>query len=327
MLRVGVHRGMYEGGGAGRHDQDQDNAEMHELFVIPARVYYLLAGPRLAEAHDTSTVEPLTGSARSAPKPLTISNLLHSQHLSDDQHKDVINEHLVQTRPAQFDFMNGHPLNVLPKGMRPPARPPSTTTTSTGIGRSPRTPSSMTAAGVRACTRPAAMTAAGRTGSRTEGTANPSRRRGVSGYLRGPRRQGTHKTGGAGRQDEQGTYEDRGAGRQDTRAPTDFYQAGTKQTDFYQAGTKQGVKNYEDGGAGRQDTRAPTNFYQAGTKQTDFYQAGTRQGVKDYEDGGTRRPDTREPTDIYQAGTKQTDVYQAGTETGVKKAGRGRGRQ
>ena len=64
----------------------------------------------------------------------------------------------------------------------------------------------------------------------------------MSGYLRGPRRQGTHKTGGAGHQDEQGTYEDRGAGRQDTRAPTDFYQAGTKQTDFYQAGTETGVK-------------------------------------------------------------------------------------
>ena len=108
-------RGMYKGRGAGRHNQNQDNAEMHDLFVTPARVYYLLVGPRLAEAHDTSTVEPLTGSARFAPKPLTISNLLHSQHLSDDQHKDVVNDHLVKTRPTQFDFMNGHTLNVLPK--------------------------------------------------------------------------------------------------------------------------------------------------------------------------------------------------------------------
>ena len=71
-------RGMYEGGGVGRCDQDQDNAEMHELFVTSAGVYYLLAGPRLAEAHNSGTVAPLTGSARSAPKPLTISNLLHT---------------------------------------------------------------------------------------------------------------------------------------------------------------------------------------------------------------------------------------------------------
>ena len=46
---------------------------------------YLLADPRLAEALNSSTVVPLTGSARSAPKPLPISKLLHSQHLSDDQ--------------------------------------------------------------------------------------------------------------------------------------------------------------------------------------------------------------------------------------------------
>ena len=63
-----------------------------------------------------------------------------------------------------------------------------------------------------------------------------------------------------------GTYEAGGTGRQDTRAPTDFYQAGTKQTDFYQDWTKQGVKDYEDGGAGRQDTRAPTDFCQAGAQ-------------------------------------------------------------
>ena len=167
-----------DGEGQGRDVRGQDNAEMHELFVTPDRVYYLLAGPRLAEAHDSSTVVPLTGSARSAPKPLTISNLLYSQHQSDDQHKDVMNEPSIKTRLAQFVSMNRQPVNVLPKGMRPP----STTTTSTGIGRSPRTPSLMTAAGVRACTRPAAMTAAGRTGSRTEGTANPSRGCGASGH-------------------------------------------------------------------------------------------------------------------------------------------------
>ena len=72
---------------------------------------YLLADPRLAEALNSSTVVPLTGSARSAPKPLTISNLLHSQH------KDVVNEPIVKTRLAQIVFMNGHLLNVRPKGM------------------------------------------------------------------------------------------------------------------------------------------------------------------------------------------------------------------
>ena len=35
---------------------------------------YLLAHPRLAEAHDFSTVVPHTGSARSSPEPLTVDN-------------------------------------------------------------------------------------------------------------------------------------------------------------------------------------------------------------------------------------------------------------
>ena len=65
---------------------------------------------------------PPTGSVRSAPKPLPISNLLHSQHLSDDQPKDVVNEPLlgglfVKTRLAYFVFLNEHPLNVLPKAL------------------------------------------------------------------------------------------------------------------------------------------------------------------------------------------------------------------
>ena len=47
-------------------------AEMHELVTL-ARVYYLLAGPRLAEAHDSCTTVPLTGSDRSIPKSLTDS--------------------------------------------------------------------------------------------------------------------------------------------------------------------------------------------------------------------------------------------------------------
>ena len=106
----------YDGEGQGLDVRGQDNAEMHELFVTPDGVYYLLAGPRLAEAHNSSTVVPLTGSARSAPKPLTISNLLYSQHQSDDQHKDVVNEPSIKTRLAQFVSMNRQPLNVLPKG-------------------------------------------------------------------------------------------------------------------------------------------------------------------------------------------------------------------
>ena len=57
---------------------------------------------------------PLTGSARSAPKPLTISNPLHSQHQSDDQYKDVMKEPRVKTKLDQFVSVNRQPLNVLP---------------------------------------------------------------------------------------------------------------------------------------------------------------------------------------------------------------------
>ena len=55
-------------------------------LVTQARVYYLLAGPRLAEALDASTVVPRTGSARSTPKPLTISKPLHSQVKYAEKH-------------------------------------------------------------------------------------------------------------------------------------------------------------------------------------------------------------------------------------------------
>ena len=138
MLRTGLVETytQYDTKGRGHDVQGQDNAEMQELittheatishlqtralltdlFVTLARVYYLLAGPRLAEAHDSSTVVPLTGSACSAPKPLTISNLLHSQHQSNDQHKDVMKEPRIKTQLAQFVSMNGQLLNVLPKG-------------------------------------------------------------------------------------------------------------------------------------------------------------------------------------------------------------------
>ena len=71
---------------------------MHEEFGTPDGVYYLLADPRLAEAHDYGTVVPLTGADRSTPKPLTGSNLLHSLHQGDEQYKNVRNEPLDQYR-------------------------------------------------------------------------------------------------------------------------------------------------------------------------------------------------------------------------------------
>ena len=83
------------------------------MFVTLVRVYYLLACPRLAEALNSSTVAPLTGLARSTPKPLTISNLLHSQHLSDDQHKDVVNKPLVKLQGQRSTDKN------LPSKSRP----------------------------------------------------------------------------------------------------------------------------------------------------------------------------------------------------------------
>ena len=79
-------------------------------------VYYLPAGPRLAEAHDYGTVEPLTVAACSAPKALASPNIMHTQHLRDNQHRDVENEAHVKTRPAQLVFTEGHPPNHLPKG-------------------------------------------------------------------------------------------------------------------------------------------------------------------------------------------------------------------
>ena len=92
---------------------------------------------------------------------------------------------------------------------------------------------------------------------------------------------------------DEGMFKDWGTGRKDTRAPTDFYQAGTEQGDFYQYEDDKDVSTtaklrkvgeeviterhpqhkvrtkgtYEAGGTGRQDTRAATDFYQAGTKQ------------------------------------------------------------
>ena len=48
---------------------------------------------------------PLTGSARSAPKALTISKLLHSQHLSDDQHRDDL-IHSIANHNTRIDRAN-----------------------------------------------------------------------------------------------------------------------------------------------------------------------------------------------------------------------------
>ena len=47
----------------------QTGALLAVQLVTLTRVYYLLAGPKLAEALNFSTVVPLTGSARSTPKP------------------------------------------------------------------------------------------------------------------------------------------------------------------------------------------------------------------------------------------------------------------
>ena len=77
---------------------------------------YLLADPRLAEAHNYSTVVPLTGSVRSAPKPIPNSNHLHSQHLNNNQHKDVVNKPLLKNRITSFIVKHGHLLKEKPKG-------------------------------------------------------------------------------------------------------------------------------------------------------------------------------------------------------------------
>ena len=47
---------------------------------------------------------------------------MHSQHMSDDQPKDAVNKALlgrlvIKTPLAYSNFVNRHPINVLPKGM------------------------------------------------------------------------------------------------------------------------------------------------------------------------------------------------------------------
>ena len=67
-----------QGGGEGKvTDSDSEG----EGGVQQGENDYLLADPRLAEAHDSSTVVPCTGSTRSSPRHLTTDNLPYSQHL------------------------------------------------------------------------------------------------------------------------------------------------------------------------------------------------------------------------------------------------------
>ena len=78
-------------------------------FGTPDSDYYLLAGPRLAEAHDYCTTVPCTGADCSTPKPLTGSNLLYSQHQGDDQRKDDRSEPLDKTRLAKIASVHPTP--------------------------------------------------------------------------------------------------------------------------------------------------------------------------------------------------------------------------
>ena len=129
-----------DGEGRGRDVRGQDDAERHEPFVTPARLYYLPANPRLAETHDSSTLVPLTGLARSAPKPLTSSNPLHTPRLSNDQPKDVMNELLVENRLDQYVIRNGHCTTSSPRtGTRPRAQGDGASTSAGARGATTRT--------------------------------------------------------------------------------------------------------------------------------------------------------------------------------------------
>ena len=82
---------MYKDEGAGRQGESEAEGAgrggAYEGEGRQDRHYYLLAYPRLAEAHDFSTVVPHTGSARSSPKPLTVDNLPYSKHLRGDTYE------------------------------------------------------------------------------------------------------------------------------------------------------------------------------------------------------------------------------------------------
>ena len=63
-----------QGQGSEDTDHESESAGRHEVSEAGGagrrgRHYYLLADPRLAEAHDYSTVVPFTGADRSAPQP------------------------------------------------------------------------------------------------------------------------------------------------------------------------------------------------------------------------------------------------------------------
>ena len=86
-----------EGVGAGRQEQGQgskgtnsegEGAGRHKLSKARGAGRrgghsYLLANPKLAEAHGDGTVVPPTGTDRSAPQHLPGANLPCSQHLSN----------------------------------------------------------------------------------------------------------------------------------------------------------------------------------------------------------------------------------------------------
>ena len=350
----------------------QTKALLAVLFFTLARVYYLLAGPRLAEAHDSSTVVPLTGSARSAPKPLTISNLLHSQH------KDVMNEPIVKTRLAQIVFMNGHLLNVRPKGMckaedagrcgryegggagRRNQDQDTSDTTGTcdleGEGRGREVQGHGDVAGTHKAEGAGRhgmyeAKGAGRqgmyeaSGQATELDINEYRDRKITKNTffddsfwknREPaRRHGKPQQGGAGvgvptrlgasgrargwgrgASGRAGRVRGRGRRAADTRAPTDFYQTGTKQGDLYQAGTKQGVKDYdEDATETRPEALGMT--LAAGT-----YEAGGAGRQGEYEDGGAGQQDTEAPTTSTRPGSRRASRSQGEGWGNVREGGR-----
>ena len=70
--------GMVNGVGAGRQEQGPGSED------INTGNSYLLADPRLVEAHDFGTVVPSTGSARSSSQTLAADNPPYSQHLRGD---------------------------------------------------------------------------------------------------------------------------------------------------------------------------------------------------------------------------------------------------
>ena len=234
------------------------HAKEATVFATPARDYYLLAKPRLAEAHDYGTVEPLTGAARSAPKTLANPNILHTQHLSDNQHRDVKNETHAKT---QLVGTEGHQLSGLPKGRHEDE----------GVGRQDEGVGRQDEQG----THEAGTKQTDFLQTETEGAKDKAGTKqtdilqaeteGVKNY-----KAGTKKTNCLQAENEGAKYE-----------------AGTKQNDILQA--KTGGDKHEAGTRQNNFIQAETegNKHEAGTKQTNILQAET-EGVylktKSYEE-------------------------------------------